>query len=328
MHVALLVTQHCQASSVFVALDLLIAANHANKTYLKNKHQAFTFELIGSSERVLAYNGASIGELTPVEKSRRPDLLIVPGAFAATTDGKQIEKYLSQKESLKRIFSKWKKSGTVFAAACTGNFFLAATGISKGQTMTCHWASIEAAKQLFPKEDFAINKILIDHGTVISAGGASAVSQLVLYLVRRFYSHELASLTGKLMLIEPNLEEQSRYAIFDPRKTHGDRLILALQEHIEKNFSLTADFAAYAQKNNLGERQLTRRFKKCTGETPLSYQQKFRVEKVKTWLETSAEPINQLIYNVGYEDASSFRRLFKRTTGLTMHEYRSRFASP
>ena len=38
-----------------------------------------------------------------------------------------------------------------------------------------------------------------------------AVSQLVLYLIYRFHSRELALATGKLMMIELNLNNQSRF---------------------------------------------------------------------------------------------------------------------
>ena len=154
-----------------------------------------------------------------------------------------------------------------------------------------------------------------------------AVSQLVLYLVSRFHSRELALATGKLMMIELNLNHQSRFAIFRPKKSHSDQLVSNLQQTIESSFSIELDISRYAEKAGIGVRQLSRRFKKATGETPLSYLQRFRVEQVKIGLESTSKAINNLIYEVGYEDPTSFRRLFKRLTGLTMQEYRSRFSA-
>jgi transcriptional regulator GlxA family with amidase domain len=52
------------------------------------------------------------------------------------------------------------------------------------------------------------------------------------------------------------------------------------------------------------------------------------VEPVKRALETASAPIEEISWAVGYEDASSFRRLFKRLTGLTPGEYRRRFQLP
>ncbi|WP_425562196.1 helix-turn-helix domain-containing protein [Litoribacillus peritrichatus] len=45
----------------------------------------------------------------------------------------------------------------------------------------------------------------------------------------------------------------------------------------------------------------------------------------KLLVETQLTP-EQVVNNVGYEDISSFRRLFKQTTGLTLAEYRQRYA--
>lgn len=52
---------------------------------------------------------------------------------------------------------------------------------------------------------------------------------------------------------------------------------------------------------------------------------RLRVEAAKEKLESGQIAVNQIVWHIGYEDASSFQRLFKRETGLTMVEYRQRF---
>ena len=59
--------------------------------------------------------------------------------------------------------------------------------------------------------------------------------------------------------------------------------------------------------------------------TPMQFVQRVRVESVMNALQVTAEPVNQIVWDTGYEDVSSFQRLFKRHTGLTMSEYRRRF---
>ena len=39
-------------------------------------------------------------------------------------------------------------------------------------------------------------------------------------------------------------------------------------------------------------------------------------------------PVDEISWRVGYEDAAFFRRLFKRTTGMTPGAYRRRFQIP
>jgi len=327
LNVGIVVNERCQASSVFAVTDLIIAANYTLQKYFDTDASLFNYQLIGLKTSVHAYNGSQINSVNKIQDCERPDIVILPGAFESVLTAEYSQKQLSKMSRLFTTLKQWHQDGTTVASVCTGNFILASADIAAGRTLTCHWASENTAHQLFPQESFDTNQLLIDHGDIISAGGAMSVSQLVLYLVSRFHSRELALATGKLMMIELNQNPQSRFAIFKPKTTHGDSMVSKLQQTIESSFEMELDIAQYANKAGIGERQLCRRFKKATGETPLSYLQRFRVEQVKIGLESSNKAINNLILDVGYEDPTSFRRLFKRLTGLTMQEYRGRFSS-
>ena len=54
--------------------------------------------------------------------------------------------------------------------------------------------------------------------------------------------------------------------------------------------------------------------------------QNLRIEAVKSMLETGSNAVDDVSAAVGYEDPSSFRRLFKRKAGLTPAIYRKKFA--
>ena len=324
--IGILVTERCQASSVLTIIDMLIAANYAATQLLGQVQVPFESKLLGLRAKATAYNGCALAPIELLEGSARPDIVLLPGAFEAVLPQEHVEKLLSRLDGLYPRLREWHAAGSVIASVCTGGFLVARAGLSAGRTMTCHWASAKTASGLFPGETFVAEKMLIDHGDLVSAGGALAVSQLVLYLIQRFRGRELALATAKLMMVEPGYECQSRFAIFLPSKTHGDTLVEALQSQIERDLCLAIDFHGFAVAKGMTQRHLNRRFKKATGETPLSYQQRMRIEKVKSGLEITKKRLNTLVWEVGYEDLTSFRRLFKRYTGLTMQEYRSRFA--
>ena len=324
--VGIVVTERCQASSVLTIVDLLIAANFAATQLLGQTQAPFESKLIGLRAKATAYNGCALAPIERIADSARPDIVLLPGAFEAVLAHEHMDKLLSRLDALYPHLREWHAAGSVIGSVCTGGFLVARAGLAAGRTMTCHWASAKTANQLFPGETFVAEKMLIDHGDLISAGGALAVSQLMLYLIQRFHGRELALATAKLMMVEPGDECQSRFAMFSPSKTHGDTLVAALQSQIERDLHLSIDFHAFAAAKGITERHLNRRFKKATGETPLSYQQRMRIEKVKSGLELSKKRLNTLVWEAGYEDLTSFRRLFKRYTGLTMQEYRSRFA--
>ncbi len=327
LNIGIVVNERCQASSVFAVTDLLMAANYTLKKYFEGPEPLFSYQLMGLKNRVQAYNGCHISPVMKIQDCNRPDILILPGAFESVLTPSQSQNLLTKMSVLFTIIKQWHQAGTTMASVCTGNFILASAGVTAGRTLTCHWASQDTAHELFPNESFDSNELLIDHGDIVSTGGAMAVSQLVLYLIARFHSTELALATGKLMMIELNLNRQSRFAIFRPKSNHKDELVKKLQTIIEEKFTEELNISQFSNQQGIGERQLCRRFKKVTGETPLSYLQRFRVEQVKIGLESTHTAINNLILNVGYEDPTSFRRLFKRLTGLTMVDYRNRFSS-
>lgn len=324
--IAIFVTEKCQASSIHTILDILIAANHVAKAYLGLNEPPFNIQMIGIKKKVKAYNLSFIENIQPIQHADVPDIAILPGAFEAVLSEKEVRRCLDEYQSVYGILNSWHKKGVLLASACTGNFLLAKTNVLAGREITCHWAFSSIANIIFPNQLFRTNKLLIDHGDIISAGGAAAVAQLVLYVIAREHSRELAQITAKMMLIEMNFEQQSRFSIFRPSHNHQDEIVLKLQNQIEVKYAESFILSEFAAQNSLSEKQIVRRFKHATGETPLTYLQKMRIEKVKLALESGVDAINTAIWAVGYEDVSSFRRLFKKATGLTLQEYRSRFS--
>lgn len=320
---AMLITDRCMGSGIFSVLDVITAANYVHEQ--RTGEKLLEMKLIGTKEYAYAYNGQRIGPLLPVEHIEQPDVLILPGMVEAVMGAKKMRHHLNKYTNLHPTLIQWHKQGTLMAASCSGNLLFADTGIAKGRPITCHWASEQAVKTLFPEQTFHIQEMLIDHGDIISMGGATAIGQLILNLIERFAGRELANRCAKIMLIEPERALQGAYSLFNPNKRHGDELVLAVQEWLEQTYAENPAAATAAEKWNMSERQLSRRFKQATSETINSYLQKLRLEHVKRGLELSKKLANTLIWESGYEDVSSFRRLFKRETGMTMKAYRQRF---
>ena len=63
----------------------------------------------------------------------------------------------------------------------------------------------------------------------------------------------------------------------------------------------------------------------ATGYAPIDYVHTVRMEEAKQILETTDFNVEKIGEEVGYEDPASFRRLFKRKSGLTPAEYRRLF---
>jgi transcriptional regulator GlxA family with amidase domain len=59
--------------------------------------------------------------------------------------------------------------------------------------------------------------------------------------------------------------------------------------------------------------------------TPIEHLQNVRIEHVKQLLESASLPVDEISAEAGYEDASFFRRLFRRRTELSPSQYRRMF---
>jgi len=82
------------------------------------------------------------------------------------------------------------------------------------------------------------------------------------------------------------------------------------------------------RRSGVAARSFKRRFTQATGYAPIAYVQHLRVEEAKRRLERTDAPIDEISWNVGYEDPAFFRRLFKRLTGITPGAYRRKFRLP
>ena len=75
----------------------------------------------------------------------------------------------------------------------------------------------------------------------------------------------------------------------------------------------------------VGRRNFDRRFIKATGNTPVEYSQRVKIEAAKKAFETSRKTINEVMYEVGYSDNKAFREVFRKITGMSPIEYKGKY---
>jgi transcriptional regulator GlxA family with amidase domain len=119
---------------------------------------------------------------------------------------------------------------------------------------------------------------------------------------------------------------QAAYANVNSKKYHQDKDILKIQDWMESHYQESIAISSVAKNFNLVPRTMVRRFKQATQKAPLEYLQNLRIEAAKSLLERQNIPIEQVVQQVGYEDISSFTRLFKKSTSLSPSQYRKKFS--
>ena len=135
----------------------------------------------------------------------------------------------------------------------------------------------------------------------------------------------LIELEDNGLQIEMDRNTQSEFTIFTGQKQHSDEMVLQAQLFIEKNIEDKISIEYLSSKLNVGRRSFDRRFVKATGNTPIEYAQRVKIEAAKKAFETNRKTITEVMYEVGYTDVKAFREVFRKITGLSPLEYKRKY---
>lgn len=286
----------------------------------KGKEAVFKVNLVGDAkDRKLTHGRFSVSQDKSLEQMHHADLIIVPAL------GDDVETAIKKnRKMIGWIIDQYKK-GAEIASLCTGAFILASTGLLNGRQCSTHWTAATTFRTMFPEVDLAIDKIITDENGVYTTGGAISSMNLVIHLVEKYYDRETAIYCAKVFEIDIDRSSQSAFIIFSGQKKHTDDAIKKAQVFMEKNIDNKIIIEDLSSKFSIDRRNFDRRFKKATGNTPLEYIQRIRIEAAKKYFETTRKTINEVMYDVGYADMKSFREVFKKITGLSPLEYKSKY---
>ena len=256
------------------------------------------------------------------------DLLLIP------TIGDSIDKVLSQNAELIAHIKRLASTKADIASNCSGAFFLAKAGLLDGKVATTHWGYANKFKADFPLVDLQENQFVTQSkiqskeqsGNIFCAAGGSAFYDLGLLLIERYCGREISTQVAKTQIIDSKRGNQNSYTNVTLHKPHADQLVQKVQEFIEENFRQAIQVSHLAAMVNITPRTLNRRFQAAVTMRPIEYIQAVRIEQAKRLLELGDVTIKSLAEQVGYDDISSFTRLFKRATELTPKEYQEKFS--
>ncbi len=218
--------------------------------------------------------------------------------------------------------------GAIICSVCTGALMLAEAGLLDKQEATSHWSANDFFSRCYPNVLLKPDRVLVPSGKqhqLVTTGGSSSWHELSLYLIARFCGEDEARHIAKVFLFGDRNDGQLPFAAMVRPKQHNDANIAHCQTWIAENYEKTNPVAKMTSLSGLNSRTFKRRFKAATGYSPLDYVQTLRVEEAKQLLETTDDAIDDIAETVGYEEPNSFRRLFKRTTGISPNQYRIRF---
>jgi transcriptional regulator GlxA family with amidase domain len=254
------------------------------------------------------------------------DIIIVPSVLLGP-EGWQKGRH----SELVAWFRAMHRRGALLCSACSGIFLLAETGLFDGVDATVHFGYARAFAAAYPQVPIHPDRVLIVSGNreeLISSGASMTWHDLVLYLIGRHAGATAAQAVARFFALQWHQDGLAPYIVFEGRNDHGDVAIRAAQDWVAGHFSVANPLEEMIRRSALAERTFKRRFTSATGLSPIAYVQRLRIEDAKRRLERTEASVDEVSWQVGYEEPAFFRRLFKRVTGLAPGAYRRRFQIP
>lgn len=285
----------------------------------EGKPPLFKVQLVGISKEASQRGLFTITPDVLIDDVRKTDLIMIPAIHGRP------DLIMQNNEA----FVPWIKEqyglGAEIATFCIASFFLASTGLLDGKQCATHWTAANDFKRLFPEVNLVDDKIMTEDSGIYTSGGAYSFLNLLVYIIEKYAGRQIAVIIAKEFMIDIDRISQSPFIIFEGQKTHDDEPIKKAQEFIENNFEERITVDQLASMFALGRRNMERRFKKATSNTVIEYIQRVKIEAAKKNLESGRKNVNEVMYDVGYNDPKAFRTIFKKITGLSPLEYRNKY---
>jgi len=287
----------------------------------------FRVEIVGLTPGLLQVaSGVPVNVQRGIAELSATDIIIVPSLVLGPEGWRK-----GRHPELVGWFHAMHDRGALLCSACSGIFLLAETGLFDGMDATVHFGYARTFAATYPKVPMHPERVLVVSGRreeLISSGASMTWHDLVLYLIARHAGATAAQTVARFFALQWHQDGLAPYMVFEGRKDHGDRAVQVAQDWLAAHFSVANPVEEMIKRSGLAERTFKRRFTSATGVSPIAYVQRLRIEDAKRRLERTEASVDEVSWQVGYEEPAFFRRLFKRVTGLAPGAYRRRFRIP
>jgi len=313
-------------SALYGIVDVLRAAGSIWQTLSRHESATALFRVrivAPTADTFRCGNGIPVTPDSSIADDPQARILILPEIWLGPDEAFH-GRYPALMEWIRQKY----RQGMYVYSACSGAVMLAETGLLDGCPATSHWGYRDLFQKQYPGVRFQPqpNLVFADAaGRIVTAGGTTSWHDLAIHIISRHGSPGEALRIAKVYLLKLHGEGQLPYATLVRRTPHADSVVRTCEQWLGEHFRESDAIRSVIAVAGIPERTLKRRFRSATDTTLIDYLQNLRVEEAKRLLETGELPVEGISAAVGYEDASFFRRLFKRLTGLAPAQYRRMF---
>lgn len=166
--------------------------------------------------------------------------------------------------------------------------------------------------------------MITEHNRLLCGGPLSSNLLLAVRIVAQFCGAAVAAQSAKAALIDGALTSLVNQDALRSTESCPDPIVSDAISWIWKHIADPIRIQDLTKVTNMSARSLIKRFNSALGLTPLAYIQSIRIRAAKRLLEETKLGIEDIGYNVGYSNVSSFTRLFRLRVGESPGAYRHR----
>ncbi|SEK98711.1 transcriptional regulator, AraC family with amidase-like domain [Colwellia chukchiensis] len=317
VNIALLLYDHMLATSVSLPVEMLRAGE---AVALQENRDAPRLSIEMVAETIRPISTRALIRLMPdtdIAKAQRPDFIFIPSLWR---NPRPI--IAKQPQMLKWLSTMWQCGSTLIGGG-TGVCLMAEAGILDHHSATTHWHYVEQFKRDYPQVDLKPDFFITQSERSYCAASLNALADIVVHIIFQVYGQNAAR------QVERNFSHEIRKPYEEQRylegavDRHPDELISQIQFWLKTNVNSAMNLNEIAQQFGISQRSFTRRFKRATGINARLYWQQLKIESAKELLAASNLSIQEVAYQVGFQDQASFTRLFKQMLNLTPKDYRA-----
>jgi len=212
-------------------------------------------------------------------------------------------------------------------SVCTGAFVLAEAGLLDGKRVATHWNAAARLAAACPEARVEPDAIHVRDGSLYTSAGVTAGMDLALAMVEEDHGRDLAlRVARELVMFLKRPGGQSQFSAHLAAQTSERSQVRAVQDHVLAHLKDDLSVPALAARAGMSARHFARIFRSETGTTPADFVEHARIDAARRLAEASDLPAKRLADAVGYANVDGFRRAFGRRLGVSLVEYRRRFA--